>query len=113
MPWLVATLVSAFFLGCYDLCTKHAVRDNAVLPVLFFANVCSATVWGALMLVHAWQPDALPASLVVAPLTPLQFIERAGYVYPNHTSVIHGAKRYTWRETYARCRRLGSALASL
>jgi len=46
-----------------------------------------------------------------APLTPLPFIERAAYVYPKRTSVIHGARRYTWQETYARCRRLASALA--
>jgi len=46
-----------------------------------------------------------------APLTPLSFIERAAYVYPNQVSVIHGAQRYTWKETYARCRRLASALA--
>ena len=25
--------------------------------------------------------------------------------------MIHGARRYTWQETYARCRRLASALA--
>ena len=43
-----------------------------------------------------------------APLTPLSFIERAAYVYPNQVSVIHGARRYTWKETYARCRRLAS-----
>ena len=46
-----------------------------------------------------------------APLTPLQFIERTAAVYPKRTSVIHGARRYTWQETYARCRRLASALA--
>jgi len=46
-----------------------------------------------------------------APLTPLSFIERAAYVYPNQVSVIHGAQRYTWKETYARCRRLASSLA--
>jgi fatty-acyl-CoA synthase len=45
-----------------------------------------------------------------APLTPLSFIERAATVYPNRTSVIHGARRFTWKETYARCRRLASAL---
>jgi len=28
-----------------------------------------------------------------APLTPLGFIERAAYVYPNRTAVIHGARR--------------------
>ncbi len=46
-----------------------------------------------------------------APLTPLQFLERAAYVYPERVSVIHGARRFTWKETYARCRRLASALA--
>ena len=46
-----------------------------------------------------------------APLTPLTFLERAAYVYPERTSVIHGAQRLTWRETYARCRRLAAALA--
>ncbi|HVS50728.1 MAG TPA: EamA family transporter [Opitutaceae bacterium] len=72
MPWIVASLVSAFFLGCYDLCIKHAVRDNAVLPVLFVANLCSACVWLTLMAGHAHFAASWPASLVVAPLTPAQ-----------------------------------------
>ena len=46
-----------------------------------------------------------------APLTPLSFIERAAYVHPERVAVIHGALRQSWKETYARCRRLGSALA--
>jgi fatty-acyl-CoA synthase len=45
------------------------------------------------------------------PLTPLTFLERAAYVYPDRPSVVHGAQRFTWRETYVRCRRLASALA--
>jgi fatty-acyl-CoA synthase len=45
------------------------------------------------------------------PLTPLTFIERAAYVYPDRLAVVHGAQRFTWKETYARCRRLASALA--
>src|SRR5256886_7280306 len=53
--------------------------------------------------------DKNPANY--APLTPLGFIERAAYAYPSRTSVIHGARRATWAETYARCRRLASALA--
>src|SRR3954463_14118897 len=72
MPWIVASLVSAFFLGCYDLCTKHAVRENAVLPVLFFANVCSASVCVTLMAIAAAAPAALPAGLHVVPLTATQ-----------------------------------------
>src|SRR3990172_4083502 len=45
------------------------------------------------------------------PLSPLTFIERTALVFPNRFSVIHGTERYTWKKTYARCRRLGSALA--
>jgi len=44
------------------------------------------------------------------PLSPLTFLERTAAVYPTRTSVIHGARRYTWAETEARCRRLASAL---
>src|SRR5438552_16763600 len=44
-------------------------------------------------------------------LTPLLFIEWSAYVYPERTAVIHGARRFTWAETYARSRRLASALA--
>lgn len=72
MHWIAASLVSAFFLGCYDLCTKHAVRDNAVLPVLFLANVCSASVWGTLMAIAAWAPGTLPPSFLVEPLSLVQ-----------------------------------------
>ena len=53
--------------------------------------------------------DRNPANF--APLTPLSFLERAAAVYPDHPSVIHGRKRFTWTETYARCRRLAGALA--
>ena len=53
--------------------------------------------------------DRNPANY--APLTPLTFIERAASVYPQRTAVVHGARRYTWSETYARSRRLASALA--
>jgi fatty-acyl-CoA synthase len=45
-----------------------------------------------------------------APLTPMTFLERAAYVYPTRVAVVHGAQRTTWAETYARCRRLASAL---
>ena len=50
MPWIAASLVSAFFLGLYDLSKKHALRDNAVLPVLFLSTVCGAAVWLLLLL---------------------------------------------------------------
>jgi len=53
--------------------------------------------------------DRNPANY--APLTPLTFIEWSASVYPDRTAVIHGERRFTWRETYARSVRLASALA--
>ncbi len=52
--------------------------------------------------------DKNPANF--APLTPLTFLTRAAQVYPHHTSIVHGERRYAWAETDARCRRLASAL---
>jgi fatty-acyl-CoA synthase len=46
-----------------------------------------------------------------AALTPLSFIERTAAVYPDRLAIIHGELRQTWGQTYARCRRLASALA--
>ncbi len=45
-----------------------------------------------------------------APLSPLTFIERTAAIYPQRASIIHGARRFTWSESYDRCRRLASAL---
>jgi fatty-acyl-CoA synthase len=52
--------------------------------------------------------ERVPANF--APLTPLGFLDRAAAVYPDKTAVIHGARRYNYREFAERCRRLASAL---
>jgi len=44
------------------------------------------------------------------PLSPLSFLARAADVYPEYCSIIHGQRRYTWRQTRQRCERLASAL---
>ncbi|KVM61639.1 acyl-CoA synthetase [Burkholderia gladioli] len=44
------------------------------------------------------------------PLTPTDFIARAAEVYGDRLAVVHGEQRYTWREAYARARRLAGAL---
>jgi drug/metabolite transporter (DMT)-like permease len=75
MHWIVASLVSALFLGVYELCTKHAVRDNAVVPVLFFSTLSGATVWLVLLVGQTIQPGTLPTSLVVDPLTLVQHLQ--------------------------------------
>jgi fatty-acyl-CoA synthase len=46
------------------------------------------------------------------PLSPLSFIARSAAVYPNHLSAVYEGKSFTWAETYDRCRRFASYLAS-
>jgi fatty-acyl-CoA synthase len=43
-------------------------------------------------------------------LSPLSFLARSAAVYPDKLAVVHGEARCTYRELYARCRRLGDAL---
>ncbi|MCL4764601.1 MAG: AMP-binding protein [Hyphomicrobiaceae bacterium] len=49
-----------------------------------------------------------PANFV--PLTPLSFLARAARFFAGRTAVIHGSRRYTYAEHYARTRRLAHAL---
>jgi len=77
MNWIVASLLSALFLGVYELFTKHAVRGNAVMPVLFFSTLSGATVWFGLLAAEALHPGALPKSLVTDSLTVTQHLQLA------------------------------------
>jgi len=54
--------------------------------------------------------DKTPANYV--PLTPLSFLARSAAVYPDHISTVYEGRVFTWAETYARCRRFASFLAS-
>ena len=55
--------------------------------------------------------DRNPANY--APLTPIDFIAWSARVCPNRVAVIHGERRFSWAETYARSRRLASALVGV
>src|SRR5687768_7850361 len=46
------------------------------------------------------------------PLTPLTFLERTASVYPDQVAILHGRLRRSYRDFYARTRRLASALAA-
>jgi fatty-acyl-CoA synthase len=46
-------------------------------------------------------------------LSPVSFVERSAEVFGDLGAVIHGQRRYTWRETRDRSARLAAALASL
>jgi len=50
-----------------------------------------------------------PANFV--PLSPISFIHRAADFFGDRIAIIHGERRFTYREFYARCRRLAHALS--
>ncbi|HXZ95770.1 MAG TPA: acyl-CoA synthetase [Burkholderiales bacterium] len=61
--------------------------------------------------INPYNTDLDKNSANYSPLSPLSFLERTAYVYPQRIAAIHGDRNFTWAETYARCRRLASALA--
>ena len=55
--------------------------------------------------------DKNPANFV--PLSPVSFVERSAEVFGDLPAVVHGARRYSWRETRERSARLAAALRAL
>src|SRR5262245_23271831 len=43
-------------------------------------------------------------------LNPVSFLYRSAYLFPDKVAVVHGARRYTYRELEARANRLASGL---
>jgi fatty-acyl-CoA synthase len=54
--------------------------------------------------------DRGPANYVA--LSPLSFLPRAAEVFPQRLALVHGERRWSWKEVEDRCRRLASALRS-
>ena len=67
MSWLLLTIASAVLLGFYDYFKKVALRDNAVLPVLFGSVVAGAILWLPFMLVSAVAPERIPLEVLRLP----------------------------------------------
>ncbi|MGE0765080.1 MAG: acyl-CoA synthetase [Hyphomicrobiaceae bacterium] len=60
---------------------------------------------------HPFETNLAPNPANYQPLSPLTLLARAAHVWPEHKSVVHGKQVRTYRDFYARCRRLASALA--
>ncbi len=70
MSWIFLSILSALLLGVYDLSKKHALRENAVLPVLFFGIVTSACIWLPFVLWSGLAPESYPSEIFrVDPIT--------------------------------------------
>ncbi|WP_027819942.1 acyl-CoA synthetase [Paraburkholderia bannensis] len=59
---------------------------------------------------HPFEQGLAQREANYVPLTPIDFIARAAEVYGERLAMVHGDVRRNWRETYARTRRLASAL---
>ncbi len=67
--WIWLGLVSMLFLGFYDLCKKHALQRNAVLPTLFFANLVGVGLTLPILLLSRLAPEAMQGTgLYAAPM---------------------------------------------
>ncbi len=51
--WLILAFLSAVLLGCYDSFKKEALRENAVLPVLFLNTLFSSLIFLPLIILSA------------------------------------------------------------
>jgi fatty-acyl-CoA synthase len=56
------------------------------------------------------QHGTVPARVFRTELNPVDFLERAAYIYPDKTAVVHGDRRYSYRELAERSWRLANAL---
>src|SRR5487761_975555 len=72
------------------------------------AALCEAAGRDAMGSAYDIGLDRNPANYV--PVSPLGFIARAAAIYPDRLAVVHGIRRYSWKQSYERCRRLAGAL---
>lgn len=70
MNWVLLSMLSALFLGVYDLAKKAGVRDNAVPPVLFVSVLAGALVWLPFLCWSNWFYESYPwLTFKVQPMT--------------------------------------------
>lgn len=62
------------------------------------------------MMPLACEAELAPNQANYVPLSPLSFLKRAAHIYPDRDAVVHGERRYTYRQLHQRARRLASAL---
>ncbi len=68
--WIELTVLSAVMLGLYDVCKKHAVRGNAVLPTLLVSTTACALVTLPFLVLSWVMPDRVTGCWYgVAPMT--------------------------------------------
>ena len=68
--WVGLGIVSAIFLGMYDISRKHALRENAVLPVIFLGAFSGAVVVLPFLALSRFSPETMiNHAFYIPPLT--------------------------------------------
>lgn len=65
--WALFAVLAAFFLGTYDVFKKVALKENAVVPVLFFSCLASALLFLPLVLISTFTPHWLAETSFLIP----------------------------------------------
>jgi transporter family protein len=71
--WIFYGIISALFLGIYDISKKAALNRNAVFPVLLISTLFGALPWIPLVLISRIQPEWLAATPFFSPpMSPIE-----------------------------------------
>ena len=65
--WLLLAFLSATLLGFYDAFKKQSLKNNAVLPVLFFFTIFSSLIFLPFILLSRYMPECLDGTIVNVP----------------------------------------------
>lgn len=70
--WALFAVLSALFLGTYDVFKKLSLNSNAVLPVLFFSTLTSAAIFVPLVFLSGYAPGLMSDHVLFVPTAPFQ-----------------------------------------
>ncbi len=69
--WLYLGIISALFLGFYEVGRKHAVHDNAAFPVLWMSTLAGTVLVVPVMILSAIKPGMMQAVSLYVPKLPM------------------------------------------
>ena len=66
--WIILAFISAMLLGCYDVCKKVSLKDNAVIPVLLLNTVFCSLIFLPLVVFSATGSIDASSLLYIPPI---------------------------------------------
>ncbi len=72
MSWFVLGILSALFLGCYDVCKKQSLRNNHVIIVLTISVCISSIILLPLPILSRLMPDSMQSTLLYVPVVDIR-----------------------------------------